>query len=83
MKQSKLLNISHFQAGTQSAVYEHIMGYPVCNRVFCASSADACCQQAIGVFLCGLEPNCLVIVQSVIFLFFFGKWASLFFCSFI
>lgn len=73
-KQSKLLNISHFQAGTQSAAYEHIMGCPVCNCIFCASSADACCQQAIGISLCGLEPNCLVIVQSVIFLFFFLFW---------
>lgn len=32
------------------------------------------CQQAIGISLCGLEPNCLVIVQSVIFLFFFLFW---------
>lgn len=50
------------------------MGCPVCNCIFCASSADACCQQAIGISLCGLEPNCLVIVQSVIFLFFFLFW---------
>lgn len=33
-KQSKLLNISHFQAGTHSAVYEYIMGCPICFASF-------------------------------------------------
>lgn len=58
------------------------MGCPVCNCIFCASSADACCQQAIGISLCGLEPNCLVIVQSVIFLFFFWQMGFSFFLFF-
>lgn len=57
MKQWKLLNISHFKAGTQLFVCEHIMGCPVHVTSFVPPVPSPSVVRRVGFFLCGSEPN--------------------------